>query len=727
MHRRRRRFLGPALLCLSVFAAANGAAFADTTTGIGTATAGAIPLQISLGGTTVDLLNILLSATSDPVRAGTAGPAASAHLTAMEASGLTNTSAGTLDSSANDAEGDTEQAADVPLLVPGVVSGTLQSATAHSAVDANGSRANVGATISNVSLGGSLIAIDSATASMSVDVSSVGSVAEKVLDLPSVAVLRVGDLAAIAGTTIGSLPVDSLLSIANELQLAATGTFGAILAQEENVQAQIDSLQADLDAVLAQRDDVTAQLSGAESDFAAKQAALSDAQDVVATVTTAVSQAQQDVDNATAAVADGQTAVTSAQAQVDAAEAALTSSQSALAGAQADQSTTNSLTLLTSGAITTLQTLANKYGVPVTVSPLNFLTALSSVQTAINAAVANAQTAVNARQTDLDAAETTLASGQASLASAQATLASTVAAMASAESDLSSDQAVVAALQSAVEDLQSSIASLGDTLASLDSTISADEGALEGLQSLLDDVIAQLTAFVDDLEGAVTTAAVISFSGVRITLRATADGETGTPEVEMSFAAMNIGNVQVASDVTSLDAVGDLLPQVQDTVNEVGGSLGLAPASVGMFEPSQSSGADGDYHFASASFTLFRLSVPVPTGGTLELSVGDPQVYAEFAPATGAGEGGGNAGGDGGETGSGDSGGNGGGGSVGGGSGTGGGSGGGALLGSPLPDGGKLPVTGIPDRTRAGMAAIAAALLLGVATARRERVEHARL
>jgi peptidoglycan hydrolase CwlO-like protein len=676
-----------------VLLATSAGAPASTARGVGSATAAAIPLRITIGDTSVDLLDIALSATMDPGRAGTRGRSASARLTAMRSKGATSADLGEVSSAAEDGQSDEKAAADVPLEVPGTANGKLQSATARTSAGSDASRASVGATLRDVELGGSLVTIESATASMSVEVTQESATAQKVLEIPSVGILRVGDLAVLAGTSIASLPIESLLTITNTLQLRATGEFGDLLAQEEAVQAQIDSLQADLDSATAERSASQSQLEETQSQLDAAEAALAAAESSVDAEQTAVEQAQQVHDSAAAAVSAAQADADAAQAALDEAEAQHAAAVAALAAAQNDQATAAALTILSPDAVTALQGLADAYGVPVTVSALNFATALIAVQDAIAGVVASDQAAADAAASDVATAEAARAESDEELVSAQDGFSAAERALADAQALLAADQASVDAVQSQIDGLQAQISLVTNQLIGLDSQISADEGALVALQTIVDDLVAQLAAFEADLADLVSSAPIVTFSGVHITLTASAGPETGTPVVEISFASMSIGGLEIAADVTDMSAVAELLPQVQSAVATVDGVLGLAPAEIGMLEPVQASGVDGAYKYASASFTLFRVSVPIPAGGTLDLSVGDPQVYAEFAPDAPAG--GPSSGGDGDAAG-------------GGGSGV-----------PPMPAGVTLPVTGLADHAYVAVGLLIAAFALAGALTRR--------
>jgi hypothetical protein len=652
------------LFALLVASAPISASNATTTTGVGSARASAIPLRISLGGVSADLLDISLSATTDPERAGTTSRSASARMTALRVGGPQPLTAGELQSAAEDGQSSEDNDENDPLEAPGIVLATLQSAAAAASVDDDGSRASAGATLIDFSLGGGLIHAETLTSEMTVEATAAGVTSTKILDLPSVSALRVGDLAEAAGVLLSSLTVEELLVIANTLVLGGSGEFGDLLAQEQDQSNQLDAAQTALDEALAAQ-------SQAQASLDAATAALADAQAQLVSDEAVVDAANAAVDAALVAVADAESAVAAAQASLD--------------DASADLQTLQSLTLLTPGAIDTLQSLATKYAVPGAVTSLNFLTMLADVTAAVEAAVDDATAALADAQADLDAANGALATAQAAQSAAEAALATT---------------------QDTVDDLEAEITSLNDSLTSLAADISSLDATIASLESALDTTIADLAAFTEDLRTIVGDASIINFEGVHIVVHVTATADGGVPDVDVSFDRLSIGTVPAAQDVSTTEAAITLLPKIADAVNGVGAVLGLPPMDVGVLESDSSSGTDADgYRYASASFTLLTVSVPTPDGETLTLSLGDPEVFAEFAPSSsgcGASCGGGGCG------------------TCGGGGGGGSGS---DPLGEVAPnsDNGMLPITGVERSLVPGLATITCALAMGASLRRRSR------
>lgn len=518
--------------------------------GVGSARATAIPLRLTVGGVSVDLLDIGMSATIDPPRAGTGHRSASASITALKVTGPQPLSAGTVSTSAGEGESDSASTADVPLEAPGLAQATLQAAVVASSVDETGSHASVGAVLSDLEIGGGLIRAGAATASMSVDATTTGVTATKTLEIPTLSALRVGDLADAAGVALETLSVSALVDVANQLELAATGAFGTLLAQADDLQAQLDAALADLGVKNAELAAGRAALDAAEGDLAEAEAQLLS-------------------DLAAAALA---------QAAVDAAQAALDDAESDLALAVAALDAASDLGLIDLGPL---------------------------------------QDAVDAAQQEVDSASAALVGAQATLSSRNATVAATQASIASLVEDVASLSSAVAATQASIDALQTTIASLSSALAA---------------------TVASLDAFASDLRTLVEDASIVTFEGVHITLRATATSEGAVPTVEMSFDSLSLGNVEAAQDVSATEAATELLPKIVEAVNGVGAILGLPAATVGVLQPVATSGTDqAGYRYASASFTLLSLSVPTPDGHTLTMSLGDPEVFAEFAPAASGG------------------------------------------------------------------------------------------
>jgi predicted nucleic acid-binding Zn-ribbon protein len=619
---------------------------APTPAGLGTASASAVPLQVTLGDRTADLLDISLLATRDPARAKTSGPAARSSLAALRVSGPEPQKAGDLESSSEFGSSDEKSASDVPLSAPGLVTGRLSTGVARSGVDRLGSRASVEAVLADLLVGDGLLEVGSASASMSVEATPAGATALKTIVIPSVILLRVGDLADAAGIEIPDLPLEDLLAVTNALDLTGPADLAPILALEVAIQNQIDAVQSEIDTATAERDDAVAQRSAAEGDLVAAQADL--------------------------AAAGASEAAT--QVLVDSLSAQLSAAQAELSGAQSDLALAQGLSLLDPDAIPTLQGLADAYGASVTVSALNFLVAQSEVTAAIQAVVAAAQVSVDVLSAELEAAE----------------------------SELAAAQDAVAAAQQTVDALQTLIDSLAATIAERDEDIATAEAAKAALVAQLAEVVAQLGEFTEEIRTIVSGASVLTIEGIEIRLSATAGAEDSTPDVAISFASMKLGEVEIATDETTTTVAEELLPQIQAAVDQVGSALDLPGFEIGLLEASADSGTADGYRFAEARFTLLRLSVPTPDGGALTLSVGDPEVFAEFRPLPAGG-----GGGDGTD------------GSVatgGSGSGTMTG-GGGAQAAAPGP---ALPATGVGDRTTVGIALLALAAL-GVALVRPRR------
>jgi predicted nucleic acid-binding Zn-ribbon protein len=564
----------------AALAAALPAAGASSTAGVGTASASAVPLQVTLGERTADLLDISLLATLDPARAKTSGPAARASLAALRVSGPEPQTAGDLESSSESGASDEKNASEVPLSAPGLLTGKLRSGVARSAVDGLGSRASVEAALVDLAIGGGLLEVGSASASMSVEATPGGATALKTIVIPSVILLRVGDLAAAAGIEIPDLSLDDLLAVTNTLDLTGAGDLAPILAQEVEIQNQIDAAQSEIDTATAERDDAQQQKTAAEGDLVAAQSDL----------------------------AAAQAAEASAQAAVDSLSAQLSSAQAELSGAQADLALAQGLSLLDPEAISTLQSLADSYGISETVTALNFLDAKSLVTAAIEGAVAAAQSSVDTLSAQL----------------------------ASAQADLAAAQGAVSVAQDSIDALQSLISTLSATITALDEEIAAAEAAKAALLTLLEAVVAQLEAFTDEIRSVVSGASVLTIEGIEIRLSAAASAGSSTPEIGIELASVKLGGIEIGADVVTTTVAEQLLPQIQTAVDQVGAVLGLPGFEVGFLEPESSSGADGDYRFARARFTLLRLAVPTPDGGTLTLSVGDPEVFAEFRPVSGA-------------------------------------------------------------------------------------------
>ncbi len=645
------------LLAILVATAPIGTGGAVVTTGVGSARVSAVPLHVSIGGVSADLLDISLRATTDPQRAGTTSRSANARLTALRLQGPVPLTLGEMETGAADGESVQDDEEDVPLDVPGLVLATLQSAAAAASVDDDGSRASAGATLIDFSLGGGLIEADTISSEMTVEATATSVTSTKIVDLPSVSLLRVGELADAAGVALESLGTDELLAIANTLALEAEGAFGDLLQQEQD---QSDQLAAAEDALAAAQ-------AEAQADLAAAQEALADAQAQLVVDEAAVAAASAAVDAATVAVAD--------------AESALASAQAALDDAEADLATLASLTLLDSDAIATLQALAMKYGVAGTVTALNFVTMLADVTTAAQAVAGAAEFAVAAAQDDLDAAENVLAVEQDALASAEAAVAST--------------ETLIASLESEITTLTATLTTLSADIAALEATIAALEVALDG-------TIAALAVFEEDLRTLVGEASIVTFEGVHIVVQSVATAGGGVAEVDVSFDELFIGTATAAVSVSGTEAAVTLLPPIAEAVNEVGAVFGLPAIDVSVLETDSSSGTDGDgYRYATASFTLLTLSVPTPDGETLTLSVGDPEVFAEFAPSGG---GGGDDDDDGGDD-----------------DGSGGGGSGDDPLGAPGP---RLPNTGVSTAVLPAMITLTAAAGIAWSLRRRPRLHR---
>ncbi len=167
--------------------------------------------------------------------------------------------------------------------------------------------------------------------------------AGKALTVTGLALPDLGDLLQALGLKVSALPVDTLLSLVQKLDL--TGS----------IQSVIDSTQSTIDSLQKQVDDATAKLTDAKTALASaqqtldsatatltqKQADLTAAQADLAAATKAItdlgltpggvgvpSALQSTYDTAQAAVTAAQTAVNDAQSAVDAAKQAVTTAQS---------------------------------------------------------------------------------------------------------------------------------------------------------------------------------------------------------------------------------------------------------------------------------------------------------------------------------------------------------------------------------------------------------------